>query len=391
MKLVELFCGCGGFSRGAHDAGFEVAAAYDVDPILTSSYKINFPNTPLHLRDVAELTGTQISKDVGAEIFGIFGGPPCQGFSEIGKRDPNDPRRALLGHFFRIVAEVRPVFFVMENVRGLAYPSAKAALNAALAIVQNDYDLLGPQIWDASTFGAATKRSRMFVIGVRKDRRAPLLDEHLKALGRPAATVADALGDLMGATPIGSSEAMPHFDRWRIDASIPVSTYATSLRSNDLSFTGHRTTEHTPKVVERFSTVLPGEYDRVGRHPRLDPAGQCPTLRAGTGAELGSFQSVRPIHPTEHRVITVREAARLQGFPDIHVFHPTVWHSFRMIGNSVSPVIAKAVFLAIRDRLSAKKPRRLALHLASPQKRGRRADLRASRRGSIRRRSVAGR
>ncbi len=391
MKLVELFCGCGGFSRGAHDAGFEVAAAYDIDPILTSSYQINFPNTVLHHRDVAELTGAQVRQDVGGEVFGIFGGPPCQGFSEIGKRDPNDPRRALLGHFFRIVAEVRPVFFVMENVRGLAYPSAKAALDAALAIVQDDYDLLGPKIWDASTFGAATKRSRMFVIGVRKDRCAPIQEEHLKALERPAATVADALGDLMGATPIASPAAMPDFDLWRIDASLPVSRYAAALRGDDLSFTGHRTTEHTPKVVERFAAVLPGGYDKVGRHPRLDPAGQCPTLRAGTGAELGSFQSVRPIHPTEHRVITVREAARLQGFPDNHVFHPTVWHSFRMIGNSVSPVIAKAVFVAIRDRLKAKKLRRATLHLVSSQKRGRLADLRASRRGSMRRRSVAGR
>lgn len=391
MKLVELFCGCGGFSRGAHDAGFEVAAAYDIDPILTSSYPINFPGTALYHRDVTELTGAQIRQDVGSEIFGIFGGPPCQGFSEIGKRNPNDPRRALLGHFFRIVAEVKPVFFVMENVRGLAYPSAKATLDAALAIVRDDYDLLGPKIWDASTFGAATKRSRMFVVGVRKDRRAPLLEEHLKAMERPATTVADALSDLIGAKPTDPSPDRPDFDRWRIDASLPASGYAASLRGHDLSFTGHRVTEHTPKVVERFSAVLPGEYDKVGRHPRLDPAGQCPTLRAGTGVELGSFQSVRPIHPTEHRVITVREAARLQGFPDDHVFHATVWHSFRMIGNSVSPVIAKAVFVAIRDRLKVKKPRRTMLHLVSSQKRSRLADLRTVRRGSTRWRNVAGR
>ncbi len=392
MKLVELFCGCGGFSRGAHDAGFDVAAAYDIDPILTSSYQANFPNTVLRHRDVAKLTGAQIRQDVGGEVFGIFGGPPCQGFSEIGKRDPNDPRRALLAHFFRIVAEVRPVFFVMENVRGLAYPSAKAALDASLSIVQDDYDLLGPKIWDASTFGAATKRSRMFVIGVRKDRCAPLLEEHLNALERPASTVADAIGDLIGAMPIiDPLTAMPELDHWKIDPAQSASAYATSLRSDDLSFTGHRTTAHTPKVIARFSAVLPGEYDKVGRHPRLDPAGQCPTLRAGTGSDLGSFQSVRPIHPTEHRVITVREAARLQGFPDNHIFHSTVWHSFRMIGNSVSPIMARAVFIAIRDRLKVKKPRKASLHLVFSQKRGRLADLRATRRISTRRKMVAGR
>jgi DNA (cytosine-5)-methyltransferase 1 len=90
--------------------------------------------------------------------------------------------------------------------------------------------------------------------------------------------------------------------------------------------------------------------------------GQCPTLRAGTGSDRGSFQSVRPIHPDEPRVITVREAARLQGFPDCHFFHKTVWHSFRMIGNSVSPFVSEAVFCAIKACLiKAQKPEPLQL------------------------------
>lgn len=81
----------------------------------------------------------------------------------------------------------------------------------------------------------------------------------------------------------------------------------------------------------------------------------CPTpkaMRTGTGVDKGSFQSVRPIHPTEHRVITVREGARLQGFPDKHLFHPTIWHSFRMIGNSVSPIMAEVVLNVVRDALN---------------------------------------
>lgn len=392
MKLVELFCGCGGFSRGAHDAGFDIAAAYDIDPILTSSYPTNFPNTVLRHRDVAQLTGAQIAIDVGGEVFGIFGGPPCQGFSEIGRRDPNDPRRELLGHFFRIVAELRPTFFVMENVRGLAYPSAKPVLDAALASVRDDYDLLGPTIWDASAFGAATKRSRMFVIGIRKDREAPLTDGHVSALRQLPATVSDALSDLAGARETGACAASLAVDRWRIDPSREASNYATTLRSEDLTFTGHKTTEHTAKVVARFAAVLPGGYDKVGRHPRLDLDGQCPTLRAGTGVELGSFQSVRPIHPTENRVITVREGARLQGFPDCHVFHKTIWHSFRMIGNSVSPIMAKAVFVAIRDHLVETQKVRPTLHLVVSQKRRLLVDnTRNRRRAQARRKFAAGR
>nr|WP_249812095.1 DNA cytosine methyltransferase [Bradyrhizobium sp. 188] len=99
--------------------------------------------------------------------------------------------------------------------------------------------------------------------------------------------------------------------------------------------------------------MKPGEIDSVGRHPRLSWEGQCPNLRAGTGKDKGSYQAVRPIHPEEDRVITVREAARLQGFPDSFRFHPTVWHSFRMIGNSVSPIIAQAILSLIAERMGA--------------------------------------
>ena len=354
MKLVELFCGCGGFSRGAHDAGFEVAAAYDIDEILTSSYRRNFPETKLFHRDVSTLTGDEILRDVGERPFGIFGGPPCQGFSDIGKRDPNDPRRGLLGHFFRVVGEVKPAFFVMENVRGLSYKENRPVLDQALKQVDRWYDILKPKVWDSSEFGAATKRNRIFVIGIRKGLRSAVSERDLIARKRKAATVKQAISDLTTAREIEAVSDLPNFDRWKIVRRGAVSRYAESLMAPDKVFTGHRPTIHTRKVVERFATVEPGKHDKVGRHPRLTWEGQCPTLRAGTGADLGSFQSVRPIHPEEDRVITVREAARLQGFPDSHIFHPTVWHSFRMIGNSVSPIMAEAIFATIRDRLALK-------------------------------------
>lgn len=351
MKLVELFCGTGGFSHGAHAAGFEVAAAYDLDQTLTSSYPINFPGTKLLHRDVSKLTGEQIKSDVGGDVFGLFGGPPCQGFSAIGRREATDPRRQLLGHFFRIVRELKPAFFIMENVRGLAYADSNYLLTEALDLVRSDYDLTDADVWNAADFGAATVRNRLFVIGTRKDLEAKVERSHLTDRQSPAATVRQALADLEAALPLPASEELPKFDRWKIQRRGPPTEYARALRTDDLTFTGHLPTVHTSQVIERFSKVLPGSTDTVGRHPRLALAGQCPTLRAGTGADRGSYQSVRPIHPTLHRVITVREAARLQGFPDAHVFHPTIWHSFRMIGNSVSPIMAQAVFGAVRDRL----------------------------------------
>ncbi|MBP0439559.1 DNA cytosine methyltransferase [Tianweitania sediminis] len=348
MKLVDLFCGCGGFSRGAHLAGFDVAAAYDIDPVLTSSYSRNFPQTKLVLRDVSELTGAEITADVGGEVFGVFGGPPCQGFSDIGRRDVNDPRRKLLSHFFRLVAELNPTFFVMENVRGLMYKDSRPVLDRALESVRQAYDLIGPHIWDAADFGAATSRRRMFVVGIRKDVRArfdiSMIDKHRSA----PTTVSQAIADLVDAEQLEPCASLPDFDRWRASDRHIVSAYALTLRSPDRVFTGNKATEHSAAVISRFARIAPGAMEKIGRHPRLHPEGQCPTLRAGTGSDKGSYQSVRPIHYELDRVITVREGARLQGFPDAHIFHPSVWHSFRMIGNSVSPVIAHAIFKALK-------------------------------------------
>jgi DNA (cytosine-5)-methyltransferase 1 len=351
MKLVELFCGCGGFSLGAHAAGFDVAAAYDIDETLASSYPRNFPHTKLFHRDIGGLTGAEIRAAVDGDIGGVFGGPPCQGFSDIGRRQKDDPRRELLGHFFRIVSEVEPAFFVMENVRGLAYHDAAPVLDGALTLVEKDYHVLGPQIWDASAFGAATRRNRMFVIGIRRSVADPIEKTAVDAFRRPASNVKAAIVDLSDAAPLAETDDLPGFDQWKIRRPGRPLAYAAALRSTDKTFTGHRPTVHTQDVIDRFAKVEQGHVDPVGRHPRLAWTGLCPTLRAGTGADKGSYQSVRPIHPEENRVITVREAARLQGFPDAHVFHPTVWHSFRMIGNSVSPIMAEAIFSAIAAHL----------------------------------------
>ncbi len=348
LVLVDIFSGGGGFSLGAHQAGFGVAVAFDNDPALSLSYPFNFPNTKMVLEDVTKLTGDVVLAAAGGRVDGILGGPPCQGFSEIGRHQVDDPRRQLLSHFFRIIREVKPAFFVMENVRGLAYSDARGVLDDALQLVEDDYAVQGPQIWDASEFGAATTRRRLFVVGIHKDRGEPLALEDVAVLKCRPATVEAAISDLEGAVPIGEKEG---FDVWRRIARVgrPYE-YARALHSPDGQFTGQRATKHKPEVVRRFAEVPQGCEDVVGRHPRLEWRGQCPSLRAGTGADRGSYQSVRPIHPREPRVITVREAARLQGFPDSHRFHPAIWHSFRMIGNSVSPVMARAVLLAIKSK-----------------------------------------
>lgn len=347
MKIVDLFSGCGGFSLGARQVGFKTSLAIDADPILSFPYLANFPRSRLLLADIAELNASHIQNCIG-EVGGIFGGPPCQGFSNIGLRHKGDPRRALLLDFFRLVAALKPVFFVMENVPGLDQGDSKPLLDEALNLVRKRYQLLGPTIFDAADFGAATRRPRLFVIGMDLSRADPVTAKDIEKRRRPAVTVEDAIADLQKPKLLRTENG---YDVWKIASKKKTNEYNEALRSENREFTSPQLTVHTSKVTKRFGKVPEGGVDSVGRHPRLAWDGQCATLRAGTGNDKGSYQSVRPLHPDEPRVITVREAARLQGFPDRFRFHPTTWHSFRMIGNSVSPIMARAIFSVISSKI----------------------------------------
>jgi DNA (cytosine-5)-methyltransferase 1 len=231
----------------------------------------------------------------------------------------------------------------------MAYEDARGVLDEALLNVVDRYAIFGPIVLDAANFGAATKRRRLFVIGIHNDFGDAFSDEDLAPFQRSAASVRVALADLADASALPDDKA--GFDRWKVTKKGRPHEYARPLRSSNGIFTSHRIVEHRLEVAARFADVPQGGMDKVGRHPRLAWNGQCPTLRAGTGSERGSYQAVRPLHPDLPRVITVREAARLQGFPDQHLFHPTIWHSFRMIGNSVSPIISEAIFGAIAAKL----------------------------------------
>jgi DNA (cytosine-5)-methyltransferase 1 len=367
-RILDLFSGCGGFSLGAHLAGFEVSLAVDLDSILSSSFTTNFPRVPLRNWNVCDVEPSALNAKGGSRVEGIIGGPPCQAFSEIGRRSLNDERRDLIRHFFRLVAGVRPHFFVMENVRGLGFPANRKVLEDALGLVADHYTILGPIMIDAGDFGAPTSRKRLFVFGVDpSDWDLPRLTD-LQPREGAASTVRDAIHDLVGARSIGVDSAGR--DWWQYDCRRRISAYADAARSappigmgaGAISgrFSGHSMTRHSDAVVRRFATLPMGGKDPVGKHQRLDWDTQAPTLRAGTGSDRGSYQSVRPIHPDEDRVITPREAARLQGFPDWFAFHPTVWHSFRMIGNSVSPFASRAVLSWIAGHRLRCDPVRLA-------------------------------
>lgn len=366
-KLIDLFAGVGGFSLGAVRAGFDVAVAIDLDKHAIASHKTNFPHTIHRRRNVANLSGESLLAIAGLEIeelSGIIGGPPCQGFSRIGNRRKNDTRNSLFFHFFRIVSELQPAFFVAENVPGIRDAKYRSFVTHSIDQVRQDYDLIEPFELCASDFGAATNRTRVFFIGVHRSLGTSLDKEAFAA--RQTTSKASVRIAFAGLPAVVDDSWQTEESSWRAVASIE-SDYAKLINrrcgksvgeatalmrfEERLEVSGWLGTKHEAKVRERFAALQPGQTEKTSRYPRLTWEGRCPTLRAGTDKSRGSFQAVRPIHPEQHRVIAPREAARLQGFPDWFQFSPTKWHSFRQIGNSISPLVAEEVLHIIRKQL----------------------------------------
>lgn len=365
--LVDLFSGCGGFSLGAELAGFRSLAAIDIDPTLQSAYRRNFPQSRAVQASVAELEVSDWRQLIGAKRpDAVIGGPPCQGFSYIGKRQKDDPRNTLIHQFYRQVGALRPKYFVMENVEGLLMEESREVLSSAIETVADRYTVLKPFIVNAADYGAATTRRRVVVIGY-DPREADALTAEDFAAGDGAArtTVRDAISDLP--SPIPETKGDFGWARYPARASKHLSAYAQRLRARPAAglgsaewnerhsqgyVSGMNSTRHRREIARRYAGIEGGRSDPITKSYKLEWAGQSPTLRAGTGADKGAFQAVRPLHPGLGRVITVREAARLQGFPDWFTFHPTKWHSFRMIGNSVSPIVSQGIMSQIAARLS---------------------------------------
>lgn len=364
-KIIDLFAGVGGLSLGAARAGFEVAACVELDAIAIASHAQNFPNSKHISTDVATLSGPQLEKLSGvpaAQLTGLIGGPPCQGFSLIGRRHSGDSRNDLFTHFFRLVAELKPAFYLAENVPGILSKSTSHLIDFALKQLPESYIKLPPMVIEANRFGAPTSRKRVFFIGYD-----PALVENFELDDLLPKEIHNFLvRDALKGLPKIYSSWQREDQSWRKVKYSESNYFADRLTGHippgvgnenaieqleDQTVSGFFGTQHSDETVSRFELLAPGDIDVVYRSRRLKMDGLCPTLRAGTAADKGSYQAVRPIHPTAPRVIAPREAARLQGFPDWFVFNPTKWHSFRQIGNSVSPLVAERLLSVIREKL----------------------------------------
>jgi len=366
---VDLFAGAGGMSLGFEQAGFDVVAAVEIDPVHCAAHKFNFPDCAILPRSVVGLTGAEIRMAAGIgtrHVDVVFGGAPCQGFSMIGQRALDDPRNALVRDFLRIVAELDARYFVFENVKGLTLGGHRRFLHEIVSTADDlGYEVRLPwKVLDAAHFGVPQHRERLFLLGSKKGRTVPAYPEPwtqpadgkkcVKAELPCGPTVSDALDDLPDADtfdPLIDSDEVA-----KVTYGNP-SPYAAELRclTNSAWHFGHvrnwdRTaltssarTLHTEISRRRFAATPGGAAEPISRFFKLAPDGLANTLRAGTDGARGAFTSPRPIHHKYFRCVTVREMARLHGYPDWFRFHATKWHGARQIGNSVPPPLARAV------------------------------------------------
>jgi len=371
--VLDLFSGAGGLALGFEQAGFDLAAAVEVDPIHAAVHSYNFPQSATICTDAIEISGAEIVERAGVDIDVIVGGAPCQGFSLIGKRALDDPRNQLVSHFLRLVVEIQPTAFVLENVKGLTLGKHREFLDEVVEeFARHDYQVALPwRVLNARDYGVPQDRQRLFLVGTKNGVPLPPYPQPLNGAGH--VTCGDALGDLPDAEAFRSlldSDSVRTVKRGKMSA------YAREMRCTDAEawhhgyrrkwdpslLTASMRTGHTEISRRRFAETLPGSVEPISRFYKLSDNGVSNTLRAGTDSARGAFTSPRPIHYRYNRCVTVREMARLHGFPDWFRFHQTKWHGARQIGNAVPPPLARAVakeILTVSFGVSPSKPRRL--------------------------------
>ena len=361
--VIDLFAGCGGMSLGFELGGYKTLLAVEKDAWASETYAFNHKDTKVFTGDITKILSPCKEFPQTKEVFGIIGGPPCQGFSLSGDRDPKDPRNSLFMDYMRFVKDFKPRFFVMENVAGILSAKTKNG-ESVKAVIQSVADGIGYNVHqitlDASDYGVPQARVRVFFIGIRKD--FPFCPSRLvppPTTPIDKITIRQALSDL----PVvnageGSDEAVPY----GTEATNP---YQEWCRTGMSEVSNHIAMRHTKRLVERFHIIkwgqsladVPKEHMQRKRgnasqisgksysqnNMRPYPDKPSPTIPA-------SFQS-NFVHPLFDRNYTAREGARIQSFPDRYIFKgkrtTMSWEKnlsqYQQIGNAVPPLLARAI------------------------------------------------
>lgn len=346
-KIIDLFCGCGGMSRGFEMAGFDPVLAVDMWADAVKTYNHNSEKNVAVCLDVHNLTREELKRRVGefSNVVGIIGGPPCQGFSTVGKREIDDPRNRLYLEYCRIVKEVSPEFFVIENVKGLMTLNNGAVRDD----IERRFSAMGYhvsyEVLNAADYGIPQNRKRVFFVGIRTGSFS-FPKKHSKIL-----SASEGISDL------------PSGDGWDGESKIsaytaaPKNAFQKAMRGSEKILKNHDFTKHSQQTIDVISRIpdggsirdLPPEYWQIRKYNKAFE-------RMGSDRPANTVDTGHRnyFHYGEPRIPTVRENARLQSFPDSFEFLGTRGSQYKQVGNAVPPLLAYAVACEILKSLEHK-------------------------------------
>lgn len=332
MNIISLFSGCGGLDLGFERAGFKIPVANEFDKTIWYTYKVNHPKTKLIEGDIRKVTKTDIVQYIGIEVDGIIGGPPCQSWSEAGAlRGIDDERGQLFYDYIRILKGFKPKFFLAENVSGmLANRHSEAVKNILKLFDEAGYDV-SLTLVNAKDYGVAQDRKRVFYIGFRKDLminfefpKGSTEDDEKKL------TLRDVIWDLKD-TAVPAGEKNKH--------------NPDSINNNEY-FTGAFSTIFMSRNRVRSWDEQGFTVQASGRQCQLHP--QAPKMVKVNKNDCKFVEGKENLY----RRMTIREVARIQGFPDDFKFiYKNTNDAYKMIGNAVPVNLAYEIAMAIREAL----------------------------------------
>lgn len=339
-KVIDLFAGVGGMSLGFEQAGFNVVLANEWDSFVARAYKKNFPNTEVIVKDITKLDLQKQFGKYSGEIDVVVGGPPCQGFSQKGKRmSVNDSRNFLFKYYVEVVKIVNPKYFVMENVPNLlTTENGYFKEEIEMLFAKLGYKITA-DVLNACDYGVPQNRKRAVIIG-KKGNTPP----KLPSASGIRNTIWDAIGDLAFLSSNEGEEIMKYPKEAHTD-------YQSKMRKGSTLLHNHVATKHSQIALERLKLIPPecgkeslpvqhrtkSIYSGTWCRMKKNDISVTITTRFDTPSS-GCFS-----HPFLDRAITVREAARIQSFPDTFIFYGSKHSQMKQVGNAVPPMLAKAI------------------------------------------------
>jgi DNA (cytosine-5)-methyltransferase 1 len=345
MIGIDLFSGVGGMSLGAAMAGIDVKFAVENDKHTAETFIANHSGVFLLNDEIQNLHTIPLKK--GKNITILFGGPPCQGFSYSNQRTRNktNEKNWLFKEFVRVTELWQPDWFVLENVSGILHTEKGFFLEQILNEFHKIGYTLSYKLCNATDFGVPQKRSRFFLVGSRNG----ITFDFPEIQQQNAVTVKDAISDL----PILCNGADFYSLEYKTK---PNSEYAKLLRSDSKTSLCNYVTKNSDLVIERYEHIPQGgNWENIPNHlmfnykdhSRCHDGIYLRLKEDEPSSVIGNYRKNMLIHPTEDRGLSVREAARLQSFPDWFVFKGTVGFQQQQVGNAVPPLLAKAIFSKI--------------------------------------------